>query len=256
MLLVISPSKTQEINGKTIEKWTMPVFLPQAEELSGMLAERSVEELVQLMKISPRLAELTFQRYQAMQFPFTPENSGQALLVFQGAQFSPIQVAGYTKEDFHFAQNHLRIFSGLYGLLRPLDLMQPYRLEMATRLATDRGQTLYAYWRQRITEHLHSLVAGDRNSVLVNLASNEYFKVVRSADLGCSILKISFKEIKNGKAGVIAVYAKRARGMMVDYVISNRVSNPELLKKFDRGGYSYREELSNAREWVFTRKAQ
>jgi len=256
MLLVISPSKTQEFNGKTIELWTMPVFMHQAEELSSILAKRSVEELAALMKISPRLAELTFQRYQAMQFPFTPDNSGQALLVFQGAQFSPIPVAGYTQEDFRFAQDHLRIFSGLYGLLRPLDLMQPYRLEMATRLATDRGQTLYAYWRQRITAHLHSLLAGDRNSVLVNLASDEYFKVVRPKDLGCPILKISFREIKNGKTRVIAVYAKRARGMMVDYVVLNRLNNPELLKKFGRDGYSYCEELSNAHEWIFTRQTQ
>jgi len=256
MLLVISPSKTQELNGKTIGTWTVPVFMHQAEELSGILAKRSVEELAALMNISPRLAGLTFQRYQEMHFPFTPENSRQALLVFQGAQFSPIPVARFSEEDFRFAQDHLGIFSGLYGLLRPLDLMQPYRLEMATRLATDRGQTLYTYWRERITEHLHALLGGDGNSILINLASDEYFKVVRPVDLGCSILKISFKEIKNGKARIIAVYAKRARGMMVDYVIGNRISNPELLKKFNRAGYRYSKELSGEREWVFTRKAQ
>ena len=256
MLLVISPSKTQEFNGKTIELRTMPVFMHQAEELSSILAKRSVEELAALMKISPRLAELTFQRYQTMHFPFTPENSRQALLVFQGAQFSPIPVARFTEEDFRFAQDHLRIFSGLYGLLRPLDLMQPYRLEMATRLMTDRGQTLYEYWRDEITGHLRSLFAGNAHAVLVNLASEEYFKVVRPADLGCPILKISFKEIRNGKARVIAVYAKRARGMMVDYVISNRVTNPELLKKFDSDGYTYCKELSTGYDWVFTRKTQ
>ncbi len=256
MLLVISPSKTQTVNGKTIGSYSSPVFLAQAMELSGMLAQCSIEELRDLMKISPWLAELTFQQYQVMHFPFSPENSRQALLVFQGAQFNSMRVGDYLEEDFRFAQHHLRILSGLYGLLRPLDLMQPYRLEMATRLTTDHGQNLYKYWGDEITEHLRSLLADDENPVLVNLASDEYFKVVRSADLGCPVLKISFKEIKNSKARVIAVYAKRARGMMVDYVISHRISNPELLKKFDRGGYTYCEELSETTDWVFTRKAK
>ncbi len=255
MLLVISPSKTQNVNGKTIGICSAPVFFPQAMELSGMLAQCSIEELRDLMKISPQLAELTFQQYQVMHFPFSRENSRQALLVFQGAQFSSMRVADYSGEDFRFAQHHLRIFSGLYGLLRPLDLMQPYRLEMATRLTTDHGQNLYKYWGDKITEHLRTLLADEGNPVLVNLASDEYFKVVHSADFGCPILKISFKEIRNSQARVIGVYAKRARGMMVDYVIRHRISKPELLKKFDRGGYTYCEELSETTAWVFTRKA-
>ena len=256
MLLLISPSKTQEFNGKTIEHWTLPLFLSQAEELATILAGLTVEELAALMKISPRLAEVTFQRYQSMSFPFTSENSRQALLMFRGTQFSPIQVSKYTDEDFHFAQDHLRIFSGLYGLLRPLDLIQPYRLEMATRLVTDKGKNLYNYWRDMITSHLRSLVADDNNGILVNLASEEYFKVVRPRELDCPILKISFKEIKNGKARVIAMHAKRARGMMVDYVITGRITNPELLKKFTRDGYNYCRELSTTEHWVFTRQPQ
>ena len=256
MLLVISPSKTQEINGKTIEKWTQPQFLPQIRELAVRLAGMNRDELARLMQISSKLAELTFQRYQALAFPFTPEDSRQALLVFRGDQFRFINVDQYQEEDFLFAQDHLRIVSGLYGILRPLDLMQPYRLEMATKLPTSQGTTLYAFWGDMITEHLRDVIAGGSNSVLVNLASDEYFKAVRPAVLKYPVLKISFKELKNGRARVVAVYAKRARGMMVDYVIRHRINKPELLKKFNRDGYSYNRELSRGWEWTFVRKAQ
>lgn len=256
MLLIISPSKTQEFNGRTIEKWTRPQFLPQVRELSARLAEMNRGELAELMKMSPKLAKLTFQRYQEFSFPFTLENSRQALLVFRGDQFRLIRVDQYKEENFFFAQNHLRILSGLYGILRPLDLMQPYRLEMATRLPMGHGTTLYAYWGDMITEHLRDVLAGGSNSVLVNLASDEYFKAVRPAVLKYPVLKIFFKELKNGRAQVVAVYAKRARGMMVDYVIRHRINKPELLKKFNRDGYSYSRELSREWEWTFVRKVQ
>ncbi len=256
MLLIISPSKTQQLNGRTIEEWTQPQFISQVRELAEILAGMADDELASLMKISPRLAESTYARYQKMSFPFTRENSRQSLLVFHGAQYDSITTEQYDQEDFSFAQGHLRILSGLYGVLRPLDLIQPYRLEMATRLTTDRGTTLYDFWGELIAENINGLLACDKKPVLVNLASDEYFKAVRAVNLDYPVLRIVFKEIKNGKAGVIAVYAKRARGMMVDYVIRQRITEPELLKKFNRKGYRYTEELSTAREWVFARRRQ
>jgi cytoplasmic iron level regulating protein YaaA (DUF328/UPF0246 family) len=253
MLLVISPSKTQYLNGKTIACRTQPLFLTQTRELVRMLAGLTTAELADLMKISPKLAKLTFRRYQSFTFPFTPKNSGPALSVFSGDQFDSLNVDQYEQKDFLFAQDHLRILSGLYGVLRPLDLMQPYRLEMATKLAVRDTKTLYAFWRRLITDHLNSIICGQQARVLVNLASDEYFKAVQVKNLQYPVLKISFKEIKNGKARVIAIYAKRARGMMVDYVIRYHVSVPESLKKFSRAGYKYSGELSTQREWVFIR---
>jgi cytoplasmic iron level regulating protein YaaA (DUF328/UPF0246 family) len=219
----------------------------------NILAGLTMDELADLMKISSKLAALTHQRYQAFTFPFTPENSGPALLVFQGDQFSSLAVDRYGQEDFLFAQDHLRILSGLYGVLRPLDLMQPYRLEMATKLATSRATTLYAFWNGVITDHLNTALAVRKTRVLVNLASDEYFKAVHLKNLHYPVLKISFKEIKNGKARVIAIHAKRARGMMVDFVIRHHVSDLESLKKFSRAGYRYSPEFSTEKEWVFSR---
>lgn len=253
MILVISPSKTQRLDSKVIACRTQPALLTQTRELVNILAGLTEAELADLMKISPKLAGLTYQRYQSVTFPFTPENSGPALLMFQGDQFSSLAVDRYGQDDFLFAQDHLRILSGLYGVLRPLDLMQPYRLEMATRMDTGRKKTLYAFWNNRITDQLNTALAGRETRLLVNLASDEYFKAVHVKNLHCPVLKISFKEIKNGKARTIAIYAKRARGMMVDFVIRHHLSGLESLRKFSRAGYRYSRKLSTEREWVFSR---
>ncbi len=256
MLLVISPSKTQRLDSKVIDCLTQPALLTHTRELVNSLAGLTMAELADLMKISPKLTALTYQRYQSFTFPFTPKNSGPALFVFQGDQFSSLAVDRYGQDDLLFAQDHLRILSGLYGVLRPLDLMQPYRLEMATKMDTSRGKTLYAFWNNRITDHLNTALAGRKTRVLVNLASDEYFKAVHVKNLHCPVLKISFKEIKNGKTRTIAIYAKRARGMMVDFVIRRHVSELESLKKFSRAGYRYSRRLSTEREWVFSRGSE
>lgn len=256
MLLIISPSKTQQMEGRTVEQYSRPALLAHSEHLVHQLSVLSEPELAGLMKMSAKLAALTYERYQKFTLPLTRDNARQALLVFRGDQFSTIAIDDCSEEDFLFAQEHLRILSGLYGVLRPLDLMQPYRLEMATRLATGRGKNLYAFWGNLITEQLRAALVEQENPLLINLASDEYFKAVRPGNLGCPVVKIAFKEIKNSVPRVVAIHAKRARGMMVDYVIRRRINEPERLKKFSGGGYRYSMDLSTEKEWVFTRSGE
>ena len=253
MLLLISPSKTQKMEGRFLEPHTLPALLEKSRQLVEQLSLLSRSELGCLMKMSDKLAELTYDRYQRFTLPFTPGNARQALLVFQGDQFISLATDQYTEDEFLFAQEHLRILSGLYGVLRPLDLMQPYRLEMATRLANAQGKSLYRYWQGIISDELRRDLLGQDNPVVVNLASDEYFKVLRPYDLGCPVLKISFKEMKNDTLRVVAIHAKRARGLMVDEVIRRRLTDVEELKTFSRAGYQYSDELSSNKEWVFSR---
>lgn len=253
MLLVISPSKTQEMEVRSLERYTLPALLEQSEELVKGLSSLSQSELAQLMKISPKLAASTFDSFHRFALPFSPDNARQALLVFRGDQFDPIDVDHYGEKEFTFAQDHLRILSGLYGVLRPLDLIQPYRLEMATKPTTIKQKSLYGFWDRRITEQLRNVLAWQEEQTLINLASDEYFKAVQTQELGFPVLKISFKEVKNGKPRVIAIHAKRARGMMVDFVLRNRLTEPQELKEFGEAGYSFSKEFSTTEEWVFTR---
>jgi cytoplasmic iron level regulating protein YaaA (DUF328/UPF0246 family) len=239
--------------GRSLEPHTIPVLLEKSRPLVEQLSALSRSELAGLMKMSDKLAALTYERYQSFTFPFTFDNARQSLLVFQGDQFSSLATDQYTEDDFLFAQEHLRILSGLYGVLRPLDLIQPYRLEMATRLANEQGENLYRYWQGIINEELEKDLLRQDNPVVVNLASDEYFKVLQPKKAGFSILKISFKEMKNNKLRVIAIHAKRARGLMVDDVICRRLTEVEELKTFSRAGYQYCEELSSNKEWVFSR---
>jgi len=253
MLLIISPSKTQKMEGRTLKQYTQPALLTKSQQLVDQLSALSRTELAGLMKMSAKLADLTFERYQAFTLPFTLKNARQALLLFRGDQFASLEIDQYTEEDFLFIQDHLRILSGLYGVLRPLDLMQPYRLEMATKLVSEQGATLYSFWQGVITNQLREVLSSQNNPVLVNLASDEYFKALQPDGLGCPVLKVSFKEIKNNKPRVIAIHAKRARGMMVDFVIRNRLTEVEKLKDFSMAGYRYTDELSSNKEWVFNR---
>lgn len=252
--MVISPAKTQEMPERRIGQHSQPALLEQTKQLVQQVSRLRHEELVALMKTSPNLTALTVDRYQNFSFPFTLDNAGQALLVFQGDQFGTMDRKEYTKEDFDFAQQHLRILSGLYGVLRPLDLIQPYRLEMATPLPTDQGKNLYAFWNGLITRNLDKTLSRQRHSLLINLASDEYFKAIHAEHLGCPVLKIVFKEIRNGTARIVAIHAKRARGLMVDFVLRNRITEPEMLKNFFRAGYRYDNEASTEKEWIFFRR--
>jgi len=253
MLMVISPAKSLDYDGKSYHKYTVPAALKKSETLVNQLSDYSPDALSKLMKISDKLAQLNQQRYQDFHTPFTPENAKQALLVFDGDVYKGIDSENYDEDDLAFAQGHLRILSGLYGILRPLDLMQPYRLEMGTKLENERGKNLYDFWGSQISELINEALAEEEEPCLVNLASNEYFKSVDLRALKARVLNVSFKENKSGTYKVVAIYAKRARGMMVDFVIRNRIENPELMKGFDRDGYAFNEDLSEPDNWVFCR---
>ena len=253
MLLIISPSKTQNFDVPIRGDYTLPLFLDQTKQLARQLKQLDQPQLAALMKMSDKLAALNYQQFQDFQLPFTPDNSRQALLMFGGDQFTPMAVDSYSDQQFAHGQQHLCILSGLYGMLRPLDLMQPYRLEMATRLAVGEAKNLYSFWGDIVTRKLNNKLSDDSHPALINLASAEYFKVIRRKELHADILTLSFKQEKEGRLKTIAIYAKRARGAMVDFVIQNRITRPIDLQGFNRDGYRFKSDLSTDNEWVFVR---
>jgi len=251
MLCLLSPSKTQTTDVAVQGSYTTPLFATQAGQLVRQLSKFSEPELCELMKMSPRLAVSTSQRLRNFSLPHTPRNSSQALFMFQGDQFKPLDVYHYSQKQRDHAQSHLVILSGLYGIIRPLDLMQPYRLEMATKLAVEENKNLYEFWGERVTERVNSQLDNDPYPLLVNLASAEYFKVIRKKMLKAPVLTLSFKQNKGGQLKTFAVYAKRARGAMLNFIISNKITDPAELRNFTADGYSFAQDLSRDNEWVF-----
>lgn len=251
MLTVISPAKTLDMDTPAPNlPLTQPELLGEAELLVKKLRPMKKGELARLMGVSDKIAALNAERYQTFRTPFTPANARPALVTFKGDVYKPLELKHYTEEDFAFAQAHLRMLSGLYGVLRPLDLMQPYRLEMGTKLKNPRGEDLYDFWGERITVLLNRDLKG---GALVNMASNEYWKAVKPAKLKGRIITPLFKEKRGKKVQTIALMAKKARGMMVNHIIRNQVMEPEALKKFKEGGYRFEPKLSSESEWVFVR---
>jgi cytoplasmic iron level regulating protein YaaA (DUF328/UPF0246 family) len=208
-----------------------------------------------LMSISPKLGELNANRFQTWQLPFTPGNAKQALLAFKGDVYTGLDADTFSESDFAFSQKHLRILSGLYGVLKPLDLIQPYRLEMGTKLGNARGPNLYHFWDNKLTESLDKELESDDN-VLINLASNEYFKSVKVKSLKARMITPVFKDMKNGQYKMISFYAKKARGLMSAYIIKNKLEEVESLKGFDSEGYCFNPDMSKGDEWVFTRNIE
>ncbi|NMM48850.1 peroxide stress protein YaaA [Marinigracilibium pacificum] len=256
MILIISPSKTQDFSDSDFKiKSSIPEFLSESKKLVRELRKLSVTQLESLMAISTNLAELNAQRFEEFSVPFSEDNAKQALMAFKGDVYTGFDFGSYSESDFEFAQNHLRILSGLYGMLKPLDLIQPYRLEMKTKLENERGKDLYKFWGDRPTDKLNKEFKEHKSKVLINLASNEYFKVIDKKKLDAEIITPVFKEIKGGKAKVIAIFAKKARGTMADYIIKNKIQNPEELKLFTGMGYTFDNELSSKNEFVFTRES-
>lgn len=257
MILVISPAKKLDYSEDTryTDAYTTPSFLDDSKQLIKALAQKSVDEIASLMNLSAKLATLNHDRYQQFSFPFSPENAKQALLAFKGDVYLSFELEKYGEADFEFAQAHLRILSGLYGLLKPLDLIQPYRLEMGTPLSNRRGANLYAFWGEKITEALNEEVARTGSQALVNLASKEYFKAIDPALLDVPVITPVFKEDRDGKLKSIFLYAKQARGAMCDFAIRHRITDPENLKGFDGMGYRFRPSLSTDQEWVFSRES-
>ncbi|WP_456372683.1 peroxide stress protein YaaA [Thiolapillus sp.] len=254
MIITLSPSKGQDFETPVVlDDATLPAMLDDSQLLIDVLRKYSVSQVRELMEVSENIARLNVDRYKNFSLPFTPDNARPALFAFKGDVYRGIPVQEYTEEDLRFAQEHLRMLSGLYGCLRPLDLIQPYRLEMKTRLKNPRGDNLYQFWGDRLTQCLNVELAKQKEATLVNLASNEYFKAVKPKLLEGRLLNIAFKEEKNGKARIIAVFAKRARGMMADFIIRNRIESAEDIQGFDREGYRYSRADSDERTWVFKR---
>ncbi|WP_122710318.1 peroxide stress protein YaaA [Pseudomonas viridiflava] len=254
MLMVISPAKTLDFETPpTTERFTQPQYLDHSQELISQLRELAPAQIAELMHLSDKLAGLNAARFGSWTPAFTPENAKQALLAFKGDVYTGLQAETLSEDQLDYAQKHLRMLSGLYGLLRPLDLMQPYRLEMGTRLANARGKDLYAFWGTRISEWLNEALADQGDDLLLNLASTEYFSAVKRSALNARIIDIEFKDLKNGQYKIISFYAKKARGMMSRFVIEERIDSPEALRAFDVQGYRYNEELSSPSKLVFLR---
>lgn len=258
VLILISPAKTLDFETPaSIKRFSQPDFLSDTEKLVEQLRQLSASEISSLMKISDKLGELNRDRFQTWQPDFNDTNAKQALLAFQGDVYQGMNVDRFEAGDFDFAQEHLRILSGLYGLLRPLDLIQPYRLEMGTKLAHSKlnlsADTLYEFWADKLTRAIDQQLEQLDQKIVINLASNEYFKAVNPKLLKGDIITPVFKDWKNGKYKIISFYAKKARGMMAAYIIRHRLENIEDLKDFADAGYGYNDELSNQQDLVFTR---
>ncbi|GGC03410.1 UPF0246 protein [Oxalicibacterium flavum] len=255
MLIVLSPAKTLDYDTPAhTDVSTRPDFVKRSAELIDILRRQSPAQIASLMKISDKLATLNVNRYAEWSTRFTVANSKQAMLAFNGDVYEGLNAATMNAAQLQYAQAHLRILSGLYGLLRPLDLMQPYRLEMGTRLANPAGKDLYAFWDDEVTQALNRQIAETGATALVNLASEEYFKVVRPALLDVPVVTPVFLDWKDGKYKVISFHAKRARGLMARYAIDKAFVRPQQLKKFDTEGYVFDESGSNESTWVFKRK--
>lgn len=254
MLLLISPAKTLDFTTSApTPEFSQPDLLAQSRQLVKELRSLSALDISTLMNISDKLGELNFHRFTQWKTPFTAKNSKQAIFAFQGDVYTGMAAENFSLEDIQFAQQHLRILSGLYGLLRPLDLMQAYRLEMGTRFNNLRGKNLYEFWGELITRAINQQLAVLQSNVVINLASNEYFGAVKPHLLNAEIITPIFKEQKNGEYKIISFFAKKARGLMSAYIIQQRISEPEHIKQFNLAGYNFNKTLSGERNWVFTR---
>ncbi len=257
MLILISPAKTLDYETPPrTKKSTQPAMLDDSQVLIDELRELAPQDISTLMHISDKLGTLNYDRYQSWSQPFSKDNAKQAVLAFKGDVYTGLDAESLNTDELTFAQKHLRILSGLYGLLRPLDLMQPYRLEMGTKFANSRGKNLYEFWGSRITDAINKQLKTLKSEEIVNLASNEYFKSVKAKELKAELITPIFKDKKNGEYKIISFYAKKARGLMSAYAIKNNISKASQLKKFNLEGYSFNASLSEGNNWVFTREEQ
>lgn len=255
MLILISPAKTLDFESKVKTRtFTQPDFLRDSKMLVKEMQTRTAQDISEMMHVSSNIAELNFFRYLNFSTPFTPENARQAIYAFRGDVYTGIDIDSWKSADVRYAQDHLRILSGLYGVLRPLDLIQPYRLEMGIGLKNKKGDDLYAFWGDKITKAINEAIEGQRSKVLINLASQEYFKSVNTTKLEAELVSPVFKDYKNGNYKIISFFAKKARGQMSAWIIQNRVRKPEDLKSFDVDGYAYNPAMSTESLPVFTRK--
>lgn len=255
MILILSPAKILNFKEQaTIDKFSTPEFMTKAESLVKLMRDLSPSDLSELLDINTNLTQLNFDRFFNWHKPFTPKNAKQAALTFDGEVFRGLNAKTFSTEDFEYAQTHLRILSGLYGVLRPLDLIQAYRLEVSSKLQNPLGKDLYAFWKESVTGSiLKALKKSGKPQFILNLASSEYFKTLDLKNKNVRTLNVEFYEYKNDKYSQIVIYTKKARGLMARYVIENRIENEEDLKGFNAEGYWYSPQMSSSDKLVFTR---
>lgn len=257
MFFVLSPAKNlNEKDPAPVSEFTQPDLLAESDILMQQLRELAPQQIAELMHVSDKIALLNAQRNAEWNTPFTPENAKQAVFMFNGDVYEGMDANTLNTDQIQYLQGRVRLLSGLYGLLRPLDLIQPYRLEMGTAFANLRGKNLYEFWGDIITNLLNDTLAQAGSNTLVNLASQEYFKSVNTKTLRARLITPIFKDEKNGKYKIISFYAKRARGLMVRYAAEHNITNPEMLKNFNYEGYAFNDAASNESEWVFMRSEQ
>jgi cytoplasmic iron level regulating protein YaaA (DUF328/UPF0246 family) len=254
MLTIISPAKKLDYSQLSeAQEFTQPLLLEHSEQLLNDLRLLSPDDICSLMGLSDKLGALNYERFQEWQTPFSTDNAKQAILAFKGDVYQGLDAEHMSTDELNWAQDNLRILSGLYGLLRPLDLMQPYRLEMGTKFANERGGNLYQFWGEIITNQLNKLLSVSPKSVLINLASNEYFKSVQPKNLQADIITPVFMDQKGDKYKIISFFAKRARGLMSAFIIKNKITDVEQLKTFNVDGYSFNSAMSEGNKWIFCR---
>jgi cytoplasmic iron level regulating protein YaaA (DUF328/UPF0246 family) len=257
MLIFLSPAKSLDYKTPPhVATYTLPAYLKQSETLIKQLRKLSPADIANLMHLSDPLAQLNFGRYAEWSLPFSPENAKQAVLAFDGDVYDGLAAKDLSADDLDFAQKQVRILSGLYGILKPLDLMQPYRLEMGTKFANKAGKDLYAFWGERLLDAINAELAEMPRPVTVNLASEEYFKAAVGRKINGVVIQPVFEDWKNGQYKIISFYAKRARGLMTRYAVLNRLTEPEGLKEFDYDGYAFEPSVSDEKSWVFRRRQE
>ena len=255
MLIFLSPAKSLDYKTPPhVATYTLPAYLKQSETLIKQLRKLSPADIANLMHLSDPLAQLNFGRYAEWSLPFSPENAKQAVLAFDGDVYDGLAAKDLSADDLDFAQKQVRILSGLYGILKPLDLMRPYRLEMGTKFANKAGKDLYAFWGERLLAAINAELAEMPRPVMVNLASEEYFKAAVGRKINGVVVQPVFEDWKNGQYKIISFYAKRARGLMTRYAVLNRLTEPEGLKEFDYDGYAFEPSVSDEKSWVFRRR--
>lgn len=252
MLVIISPAKKLDFETHALtDEYTQCEYLETSKKLIKNLKNLKVPEIAKLMKLSKSLAELNFNRYQEFKTPFSLKNSKQAAFAFKGDTYIGLEFETFNKDEIQYSQENLRILSGLYGMLRPLDLIQPYRLEMGTKFGIDKKKNLYELWQDKLTLDLNKEL--EKKKILVNLASKEYFSAIDFNKLNGKVITPVFKEKKNGEYKIISFNAKRARGKMSQYIMKNKISTPDDLKKFNLDNYKFSEKMSSDNELIFVR---
>jgi cytoplasmic iron level regulating protein YaaA (DUF328/UPF0246 family) len=253
MFILISPAKTLKTDLPATKNSSMPVFLSRSELIASALSKMKPSQLSELMGISAKLAQLNYERYKTWKTPYNMEEANNAIFSFRGEVFRSLDIDSFNDEELEYTNNHLRILSGLYGILKPKDAILPYRLEMGTKLSIGRFKNLYEFWGDQISLHIKKEMERNGESTLINLASNEYFKTIKVKKLTAKVITPVFMEQKGSNYKTISIFAKKARGMMTRFVIKNRIEEAESLKHFDEGGYFYNDKMSDNTRFVFTR---